>query len=212
MPVVELSQTVKGLPAGTYSLTADIVVQNDWAGYNLTSQRLFANEYVALFGAEYDYVQNLDEDLHATFPKDVLFAESVDAENPSAQVKHLTYAGNYSSESYGASGAPYTTTLVFGLAEAGDVTIGFRTDRVSAVTGQVENQASLGWFKLDNFHLTYVSTEIPTAAEATGISTTVNDTKEVQFFNLSGVKLAAPQKGINIIRMTDGNTQKVYVK
>jgi len=217
IPVLELSQTIKGLPAGAYTLTADIVVQNDWAGMNLTNQRLFANDYVTLFGATDDYIQNLDEELHATFPEDVLVAEEIDAKNPDAEVKHLNYAGNYVSENYGASGAPYTTTVVFGLAKAGDVKIGFRTSRVSAVTGQVEEQASLGWFKLDNFRLTYDSAEVPAGADATADTTPINNVNgsnktAVDFYSLSGVRLAAPQKGINIVKMSNGTTSKVFVK
>lgn len=213
IPELELSQTIKGLPAGTYTLTADIVVQNDWAGYNLTTQRLFANDYVTMFGAELDYIETLDDEFFALFPEDVIAASKIDAANPDATVKHLTYAGNYANENYGASGAPYTTKVVFGLAKPGDVTFGFRTNRVSAVTGQVESQASLGWFKLDNFRLTYDSMDIPAGAEATGIvaapSTT---TQEVQFYSTSGIRLSAPQKGINIVKMGDGRSYKVMMK
>lgn len=35
---------------------------------------------------------------------------------------------------------------------------------------------------------------------------------EDEWYNLNGRKLAAPQKGINIIRMSDGTTRKVLVK
>lgn len=213
MPVVELSQTIKGLPAGTYTLTADIVVQNDWAGYNLTSQRLFANDYVTLFGGQDDYIQNFDEELHASFPEDVLAAEEIDKQTPDAEVKHLNYAGNYVNENYGASGAPYTTTVVFGLAKAGDVTFGFRTNRVSAVTGQIEGQASLGWFKIDNFHLTYDSAEVPAGAEVTEIKDVTNNANcAAQFYSVNGARLSAPQKGINIVKMANGTVSKVLVK
>lgn len=217
IPVLELSQTIKGLPAGTYTLTADIVVQNDWAGKNLTSQRLFVNDYVTLFGGEFDYVQNIDDELHGAFPEDVLVAEEIDALNPDAEVKHLNYAANYSQEDRGASGAPYTTSVVFGLAKPGDITFGFRTNRVSAVTGQVENQASLGWFKLDNFRLVYNSTEVPAGAETTAESTAVESVKAmnssaVEFYSVSGSRLSAPQKGINIVKMANGTASKVFVK
>ena len=35
---------------------------------------------------------------------------------------------------------------------------------------------------------------------------------DVEYYNLNGRKLAAPQKGINIIRYSDGTSRKVLVK
>ncbi|MBR1666749.1 MAG: hypothetical protein IJ693_00575 [Bacteroidaceae bacterium] len=217
IPVIELSQTIKGLPAGQYTLTVDAVVQNDWAGDNLGMQRLFANEYVTMYGAEEDYVQNADEELYATFPEDVLVAAEIDKIAADAEVKHLNYAGNYVHEGYGASGAPYTTTLVFGLAEKGDVTFGFRSSRISAVDGQLSSQASLGWFKLDNFTLTYDSAEVPAGAETKGEATAIDKVQTaeqgaVEFYSINGIRLAAPQKGINLVKMPNGKVNKVLVK
>ena len=215
IPEIEIYQTIKGLPAGTYTLSADIVVQNDWAGMNLGMQRLFANDYVTMFGAAEDYVQNSDEELYSTFPEDIRVAAEMDAQYPDAVIKHLTYAGNYSGESYGASSAPYTTSVKFGLAKSGEATIGFRTKRISAVTGELSSQASLGWFKLDNFRLTYDSTEVPDGADATPDATAIDAVKTsttVEFYSLNGVRLAAPQKGINIVKMSNGTVSKVLVK
>lgn len=49
---------------------------------------------------------------------------------------------------------------------------------------------------------------------STGVEETVaeGDVREVARYSLNGCKLAAPQKGINIIRMSDGTTRKVLVK
>jgi len=217
VPVIEISQTIEGLPAGQYTVTVDAVVQNDWAGMNLGMQRLFANEYVTLYGAEYDYIQNADEEFYGTFPADVRIAAEIDAINGDVELKHLNYAGNYSSESYGASSAPYTTSLTFGLAEKGDITIGFRSSRISAVDGQLSEQASLGWFKLDNWTLTYDSMEVPEGAGVSGEATAVEDVLDggkvvVEFYDLNGVRLSAVRRGINIVRMSDGRVGKVFVK
>lgn len=48
----------------------------------------------------------------------------------------------------------------------------------------------------------------------TGVEETAaeGDVREVARYSLNGCKLAAPQKGINIIRMSDGTTRKVLVK
>lgn len=211
IPEIELSQTISHLPAGTYTLTCDIVVQNDWAGMNLGTQRIFANDYVCMYGAEEDYIQNSDEELFAQFPADILAAKQIDAENADAELKHLNYAANYSYDSYGASSCPYTTRLTFGVAQAGDVKFGFRSSRLSAADGMISGQASMGWFKLDNWTLTYDSAAVPAGAEATGIEAVGTTAVPVQFYSVSGARLSAPQKGINIVKM--GNTvQKVIVK
>ncbi|MBR4366425.1 MAG: hypothetical protein IKP43_06570 [Bacteroidaceae bacterium] len=214
VPAFELSQTLHKLPAGTYTLTADIVVQNDWAGMNLGTQRLFANEYVMMYGAENDYIQTTDKELFNSLPADILGAASIDTDYPDATMKHLSYAGNYSQESYGASGAPYTTTLTFGLAQEGDITFGVRSNRVSAVDGMLSEQPSLGWLKVDNFRLTYDSAEVPVAAEATDLKTISRsgENKAMGYYSTSGVLLAAPQKGINIVRMSDGTVKKILLR
>lgn len=211
VPVLELSQTIKNLPAGTYTITADVVVQNDWAGYNLGTQRIFANEYVCMYGAEEDYIQNSDDSLFAAFPKDIKDAKMLDDENTEVELKHLTYAGNYVNENYGASGAPYTTKITMGLAEMGDLTFGIRTSRLSAVDGEISSQASMGWFKVDNWTLTYESDEVPAGAELTGIANVNSSKTEVMFYNVNGIRLAAPQKGINIVKIGN-NVKKVLVK
>ncbi|MBO4672765.1 MAG: hypothetical protein J5616_00230 [Bacteroidaceae bacterium] len=217
VPVIEISQTLKGMPAGRYTVTVDAVVQNDWAGMNLGMQHLFANDYVTLYGSESDYIQNFDEEFYNTFPADVRIAAEIDALNADAEYKHLNYAGNYSHESYGTSGIPYTTSLTFGLAEKGDITLGFRSNRISAVDGLLSEQASLGWFKLDNWTLTYDSFDVPAGAATTGESTAIEGKQAssqatVSFYNLNGTRLAAPQKGINIMKMSNGRVSKVYVK
>lgn len=223
VPVLELSQTIKGLPAGTYTLSVDMVVENQWAGYNLGSQRIFANDYVAMFGAEEDYLQNTDPELtDDVFPDDVLIAAEIDklTEEREVEYKHLTYTGKYSHESYGASSAPYTTPLTFGLAETGDLTFGFRTSAIVTRTDQTKGQASLGWFKLDNWKLTFESKEVPAGAETTALATaidTIESTEKaekatVEFYSINGIRLAAPQKGINIVKMSNGTVSKVLVK
>ena len=50
--------------------------------------------------------------------------------------------------------------------------------------------------------------------EPTGVQgvTMDSDAKEVARYNLNGARLAAPQRGINVVRMSDGSTKKVLVK
>ena len=50
--------------------------------------------------------------------------------------------------------------------------------------------------------------------ETTGVEgiTMDGDAMEVARYNLSGARLTAPQRGINVVRMSDGSTKKVLVK
>ena len=58
MPEVQLSQTIFGLPRGTYLLTADLMVQNNWAGNNMTTQRIFRNGCVQMWGGSLPSASN----------------------------------------------------------------------------------------------------------------------------------------------------------
>lgn len=198
IPEVELSQTICGLPAGTYTLTCDVLIQYNWAGNCLTTQRIFANEYTAMYSSEDNYGENL--------PADALSSAELDRQNPDADVKHLVYAG-YQCEAP-RSDYSNTVSLTFGLAEKGDVKIGFRTDNIGYDGTPLES--GKGWFKLDNFRLTYDSATVPAGAEATEIETVEASSDAVEYYSLSGMRLAAPQKGINIIKKDSKVRKLIY--
>lgn len=206
IPAVELSQTIKNMPAGTYTVICDVLVQNNWAGDNITTQRIFANDYVAMYSSEDRYEANL--------PADALIAAEIDCLTPEATIKHLTYAG-YQCESP-RSDYSYPISLTFGLAEQGDITIGFRTSNIGSDGTALES--GKGWFKLDNWQLIYESSEVPTGAEvgadATGVDTVEEAATQttVEFYSINGTRLAAPQKGINIVKMSNGTVVKTYVR
>ena len=196
VPSVELYQELN-LPAGTYELSADIVVQNDWAGYNLATQRLFGGSYVTMFG---------DESYYETYlPEDAQHAKEIDNDPAYAecQYKRLSYAGNYKYENYGVSSIPYTTKVVFGTEGTEPVKIGFRTDRTDLTTGELSGQASMGWFKLDNFRLTCINLEVPDAiSEVPAAAKNADKT-----YSVTGVAVGNDYKGI-VIR----NGKKFVVK
>ena len=205
IPEIELSQVVTGLPAGRYTLTCDVLVQYNWAGNCITTQRIFANDYVAMYSTEDAYENNL--------PEDAKIAAEIDALTPDASYKHLTYAG-YLCESP-RSDYSHTVSLTFGLAENGSAKIGFRTNNITSDGNAANN--GLGWFKLDNWTLTYDAIAVPEGADvdasATGIETAGNaEVKTATFFTIDGRRLSAPRKGINVIRMSDGTVEKVIVK
>lgn len=73
------------------------------------------------------------------------------------------------------------------------------------------------YFAMDNFGADYDGTS-PKAKDmtTTGISevnySSVISAHEVARYTLNGTRLAAPQKGINIVKMSDGTTRKIIVK
>ncbi|MBO4315089.1 MAG: hypothetical protein J5867_03865 [Prevotella sp.] len=203
IPEVELSQTLTGLPAGTYVLSAYVMVEHQWAGNCLTTQRIFANNYVTMFGSEETHAVNL--------PFDALAAKVFD-ENNDTDIKFLNYAG-YTCE----SGDPYThfprlMTLRFGVDESGIAKIGFRTNNIDP-NGEART-SGIGWFKLDNFQLFYESEDIPTNVK--GFEQAASQVKGNEYFTLDGRRVNAPQRGVNIVKMSscDGSvkTVKVVVK
>ena len=208
IPEVELSQTIEGLPAGTYELSCDMVVQHDWSGYCITTQRIFANGFIQMFSTEETYADGLNE------TEDMTAAKKMDAWHPEAEYKYMNYAGWQadSEVSYGSTSCPYPMNLAFGVAEDGVAYIGFRTNNV-ALDGTPHPHNGAGWFKLDNFKLYYASTEIPTGICLPEISGQATQIQSRQYFTTDGRQIAQPQRGITIVRnvMSDGSVKAVKV-
>lgn len=205
MPEVELSQTFTGIPNGTYTLSCDMVVQHDWAGANITTQRIFANNFIQMYGAEDAYAEKLND------TEDMAAARLYDEENPDADLKHLNYAGYDNSTSYGSTSCPYPMSLTFGVSN-GNLTIGFRTNNIDT-TGTAQPHQGAGWFKLDNFKLYYASEDIPTGMKS--LSTDGQQLQLIgqQYYSVGGARLAQPQKGITIVKnlMSDGSVKVTKV-
>lgn len=211
MPEVELSQTLTGLPKGTYTLTADVMVQNNWAGDNITTQRIFGNKFIQMFSYDGNYAANM--------PADALWGVEADMNIPDDEYDFVTYA-RYTCESGDA-----TTNLLrpmsvkFVVDESGIATIGFRTNGVNpdGLTFAEGGRNGQGWFKVDNFRLTYDSEVVPEKL-AQGIDTEVVDADVVsrQYFTIGGVQTDAAHKGFIIVKSTlsDGSVKvsKMLVK
>jgi hypothetical protein len=198
IPEVEISQTLTELPAGTYTLTMDVMVENNWAGDNITTQRIFANNSVQMFSTEDRYANNM--------PEDALAAKATDE-------SLLTYAG-YSCESGDSkTSLLHTMSVTFGVDESGIAKIGFRTngingDGLTYAGGGINGQ---GWFKIDNITLFYDSEEIPTALK--GVKSNVaSQAGESQIFTVSGLRTNRLQKGVNIVKTTQADGSVKVVK
>lgn len=214
MPEVELSQTIEGLPAGTYILSCDMVVPNDWSGYSVTTQRIFANHYIQMFSNAGHY-----SELNET--EDMKIARGKDGYAPESTVKCMNYAGWQSNEAtdyndnatdVGSTLCPYPMSLTFGVGEDGIAYIGFRTNNIAA-DGTVNKRTADGWFKLDNFKLYYESTDIPTAITSTEVSGKGAQIVSRQYFTADGREVAQPQRGITIVKntMSDGSVKAAKI-
>ncbi len=201
MPDVELSQTFTGLPAGTYELTCDMVVQYNWGGPSVTTQRIFANNFVQMYGAEDTYAEGLND------TDDMKAAKALDAANPDADLTFMNYAGWINDVQYGYTSCPHKMKLRFALSEGQPLTIGFRTNNVDP-NGTPHPYDSAGWFKLDNFKLLYESTDVPTAIKAAAAEKTATLVGQ-KFYTVGGAQVSAPQRGINIVKsvMSDGTVK-----
>lgn len=219
MPEVELSQTLTGLPMGTYTLTADVMVQNNWGGDNITTQRIFANGYVQMFSTKEAHELNLPEDAKAAAQRDIDF--------PEASVPFLTYADYTCLTDDRTTDLLHKMTVTFAVREDGVARIGFRTNNVNTygiskddvVSGDFdeygENVRGQGWFKLDNFTLFYESEEVPSAIKCIDVESSAK-ASACEYYTIDGVRIAAPQKGITLVKniMTDGQVKvsKVLIK
>lgn len=70
--------------------------------------------------------------------------------------------------------------------------------------------SSPSWFKADNFKLFYHGANSSICVGINEVSTSKN--AKAGIYTLSGARVTSLQKGINIIRMSDGSVHKVLVK
>lgn len=198
IPTVELYQELS-LPAGIYTLQADMVVQHDWGGMNITTQRLFGNDAVQMYGRDYDYGEN--------FTQDMLDAQLLQEYNTNEDITYFSYAGYDNDVSYDYTSLARPMSLNFRVGEDGKARIGFRTNNVDA-SGTEHPHACAGWFKLDNFRLSCVSVGlVPSPELPEGITEMQSDSASSAIYNLAGQRIDHLMKGLNIV-----GGKKVMVK
>lgn len=59
---------------------------------------------------------------------------------------------------------------------------------------------------------TFITEEAPTGIESVDAEGDTDAVIEIARYNMNGQQIDAPQKGVNIIRYSDGQTKKVFVK
>ncbi len=117
-----------------------------------------------------------------------------------------TYAVAVEPQTEPATSNPKTYEVIFDMPANAMVQIGVKTVGVQAAR----------WVVGDTFTLKYFGTE--SSKENSGDSTPIEGVESaeevvpVAIYSISGTRLAAPQKGINIIKMSNGSVKKVLVK
>lgn len=176
-------QTLTGLPAGKYELSAKAANASNGVAEDET---LWADPEKAATGRAY------------------LCAILSDGENEKAVSTPVE-------PNVGSATAANTYTVTFTVEEGNDVKIGF----------QSIGTMPFRWFMCDDFTLTYYGTEsakVDSTDEGDvvaieGVEEAAPATKAIAgIYNASGAKIATLQKGINIVKYTDGSVKKIFVK
>lgn len=92
----------------------------------------------------------------------------------------------------------YKNTLEIMVEDGQSLTFGLRKD----VT------IGADWCMFDDFKLYYLGKDIPSSIKAIDTA----DSNATEYYSVSGARLNGAQKGINIVRMSNGAVKKVYVK
>lgn len=176
-------QTLTGLPAGKYKLSAKAANASNGVAADET---LWADPEKAATGRAY------------------LCAILSDGENEKAVSTPVE-------PNVGSATTANTYTVTFTVEEGNDVKIGF----------QSIGTMPFRWFMCDDFTLTYYGTEsakVDSTDEGDvvaieGVEEAAPATKAIAgIYNASGAKIATLQKGINIVKYTDGSVKKIFVK
>ena len=120
----ELFQTVKGLPAGTYTVKCLLYVQREYLG----TARLFANNNVQYFGKESEYVNNLT-------PGEINTFAGYEAQGEDQKVLR-------------------EMQVLVTLKAGDDLVVGIRTGGVKSDGSEATSSDDVtGWFKCDYFQI-----------------------------------------------------------
>lgn len=208
----DIYQIVSGLPAGAYRLTVqgyyrdgarDIAVKNyntvDEEGKNafVANAHLYANmNSIPLISMASDSLKGEVPTTHDDGNSYAWYQPNADADLEDV----ISYPDGMNSAWYMMNelGMYAGNSVDVMLAEGEDLKIGICKD----------TKITADWTIFDNFRLFYLGTEAPTAIEANSNAVSA----PAAIYNISGVKTSGLQKGVNIVKMSDGKVQKVIVK
>ena len=201
--IIDLYQDLSGLTEGTYKVTVHTYYRAGY--YDEEDTRIKNGEETHLTTL---YAQTSDQKY--TKPVKNLIEDAVKTEDVPDGVNCYTYAdtglrtpdGTTPTAAFFAAGY-YLNELVFNVPADGKVRIGLKKDEILANDYEV----------VGAWNLYYYPNGLPTAIEGVKVvENTTGDATPVAYYSLSGVRLSAPQKGVNIVKMADGTVKKVLVK
>ena len=203
--VIELYQTISGLPAGDYKTT---VYGYYRAGYWYEEESYMAN------GVDTQLADLYATTSDGTTSTPVLnLTEGATEEIYYESAYYTLSSGLYAPDGGSASAAwfsegAYLNELYFSVPDDGTVTIGIDKQEIIA-----NDYAVFG-----EWHLYYYPNGLSSEDDdtETGIGSVLvagsSDATPVAYYSLSGARLNAPQSGVNLVRMSDGHVYKVLVK
>ena len=200
-----LYQTISGLPKGTYKVTVNTYYR---AGYYNEEEARIANgedthlDTLYVQTPEKCYkrlVKNLSEDA----------STSPETSGNTYTLGNGLYAPDGTTPSVDYFNAGYYLNGLHFYLESGDITIGLRKDVVLPNDYSVVGAWHLYYFGKGNYldKITKEDGELD-AIKATDVEMAT----PVAYYSLSGTRLAQPQKGVNIVKMSNGMTLKIIVK
>lgn len=204
---IELSQTINGLENGIYKVTCDLMGgSRNVTTSRMTLQRLFANNKSMLYGFE---------------ASEVYSSENLEILGETEEYSFGEY------EEMESDVGPLETLTVEVEVTDGSLTLGVRTNGLSSELGYtfptlIEGDGH-GWFKVDNFTLTFVSatTDIAKIENNLDFHVKVNNNVisvieniDYRIFNIAGATIplnTQVKPGIYIVR-ANGLSKKIMVR
>lgn len=173
VPDSYLWQTIKGLPGGTYRVSVDMNVTYEGGCSRLTGQRLLVNNVAQYYGKPEFYIESELDNLH---PEEVARTFAGYDEVNSTETGEAGDMGNMT-----------TLSVDVFIADGQALTLGVRTDNNKSAMNRNYDENwwdCCGRFKIDNFRLMCVSTDV------TGIETVESkSTAKGDAYNLMGIKV-----------------------
>ena len=195
-----LWQTLYGLPAGDYKVTVYTYYRagyynEEWERKENGEETHLTTFYAATPDSTYStLVKNLYEDTSDSDLGAKCYTMPDGTYAPDGTTPTVTFFNN----------GYYLNELYFTVSEDdSDVTIGLKKDEVLANDYEVVGAWNLYYYGVSSA----IDQVIANRNAQTGSSASV-----VGYYTLSGMRLSAPQKGINIVKMSDGTALKVLVK
>jgi hypothetical protein len=93
----------------------------------------------------------------------------------------------------------YANSVIFYISESGNIELGI--NKKEAIGGD--------WIIMDDFELYYLGKEAPVAIDEVADNAAAQGA--VEYYSVNGVKLNAPQAGLNIVKYANGEVRKVFI-